>query len=128
MDAVLDDPGAPDLDERFRVAFGAVAGAEPDPGSTYRLAKRGVLRLCERAAVAWGRRGGRVVSVSPGLIDTEMGRLELEHHPIKVQMAEMTPVGAGRAAGRDRAAGPGRRHRAGGGVPVLGRRVVRLRL
>ncbi len=94
MDAVLDDPGAADLDERFRAAF----GSEPDPGSTYRLAKRGVLRRCERAAVPWGRRGGRVVSVSPGLIDTEMGRLELEHHPIKVQMAEMTPVGAHRSS------------------------------
>ena len=82
-----------DLDARFRAAF----GDEPDPGSTYRLAKRGVIRLCERAAVAWGARGGRVVSLSPGLIDTEMGRLELVHNPIKVQMAEMTPVGAGRS-------------------------------
>lgn len=92
MDAVLDDPGAADLDDRFRAAF----GGEPDPGSTYRLAKRGVLRLCERAAVPWGRQGGRVVSISPGLIDTAMGRLELEHHPIKVEMAARTPVGAGR--------------------------------
>jgi NAD(P)-dependent dehydrogenase (short-subunit alcohol dehydrogenase family) len=95
MDGVLDDALAPDLEARFRAAF----GGEPDPGSTYRLAKRGVIRLCERAAVPWGARGGRVVSVSPGLIDTEMGRLELEHHPIKVQMAEMTPVGAGRDGG-----------------------------
>jgi NAD(P)-dependent dehydrogenase (short-subunit alcohol dehydrogenase family) len=94
MDAVLDDPYAPDFDERFRAAF----GSEPDPGSTYRLAKRGVIRACERAAVAWGTRGGRVVSLSPGMIDTEMGRLELEHQPITVQMAEMTPVGAGRSA------------------------------
>ena len=94
MDAVLDDPFAPDLDDRFRAAF----GGEPDPGSTYRLAKRGVIRTCERAAVAWGARGGRVVSLSPGMIDTEMGRLELDHQPIAVQMAQMTPVGAGRSA------------------------------
>ena len=50
------------------------------------------MRLCERAAVPWGARGGRVVSCSPGLIDTAMGRLELVHNPIKTWMAEHTPV------------------------------------
>jgi NAD(P)-dependent dehydrogenase (short-subunit alcohol dehydrogenase family) len=92
MDVVLDDPLAPDLEARFQ----ALAGDAPDPGATYRLAKRGVIRLCERAAVAWGERGGRVVSLSPGLVDTAMGRLELEHNPIKVQLAGMTPVGGDR--------------------------------
>jgi NAD(P)-dependent dehydrogenase (short-subunit alcohol dehydrogenase family) len=89
MDAVLDDPLADDLDARFT----ALAGDAPDAGATYRLAKRGVIRLCERAAVPWGARGGRVLSLSPGLIDTEMGRLELEHQPIKVWLAETTPLG-----------------------------------
>jgi NAD(P)-dependent dehydrogenase (short-subunit alcohol dehydrogenase family) len=36
------------------------------------------------------------VSVSPGLIDTEMGRLELEHNPIKTWLAETTPLGPAR--------------------------------
>jgi NAD(P)-dependent dehydrogenase (short-subunit alcohol dehydrogenase family) len=93
IDAVLDDPLAADLEERFQ----SVADNEPDPGATYRLAKRGVIRLCERAAVAWGAQGGRVVSVSPGLIDTAMGRRELQHNPIKLTMAEMTPVGGERS-------------------------------
>lgn len=93
MDDLLDDPFAADLESRFQ----AVIGDDPDPGTTYRLAKRGVLRLCERAAVSWGAKGGRVVSISPGLIDTAMGRLELVENPIKVEMAEMTPVGAGRS-------------------------------
>lgn len=92
MDKLLDDPADPELLAKFRALVG-----EPDPGSTYRLAKRGVLRLCERAAVPWGARGGRVVSVSPGLIDTAMGRLELEQNPIKYWMAEITPVGGGRS-------------------------------
>ena len=92
MDELLDDPGAADLAPRFR----ALVGGEPDPGATYRLAKRGVIRLCERAAVTWGANGGRVVSVSPGLIDTAMGRLELENNPIKHWMAETTPVGGQR--------------------------------
>ena len=93
MDALLDSPLAADLEPRFH----ALIGAEPDPGITYRLAKRGVIRLCERAAVTWGARGGRVVSVSPGLIDTAMGRLELQNNPIKQWMAEVTPVGGDRS-------------------------------
>ena len=92
MDALLADALAPDLEARFLDA----SGPEPDSGATYRLAKRAVIRICERSAVEWGARGGRVVSLSPGLIDTEMGRLELEHQPIKHWMAEITPVGASR--------------------------------
>jgi len=92
MDAVLDDPLAAGFEDHFE----SLAGAEPDSGATYRLAKRGVIRLCERAAVPWGAVGARVVSLSPGLIDTEMGRLELQHNPIKTWMAEITPVGGDR--------------------------------
>ena len=93
MDDVLADPLAADFDEKFR----SLAGADPDPGATYRLAKRGVIRLCERMAVVWGARGGRVVSLSPGLVDTEMGRLELQHNEIKHWMAGITPVGGDRS-------------------------------
>ena len=92
MDAVCDDPFAPDFETRFC----ELAGAAPDSGATYRLAKRAVIRACERAAAPWGARGGRVVSLSPGLIDTGMGRLELEHNEIKKTMAAMTPVGGDR--------------------------------
>jgi NAD(P)-dependent dehydrogenase (short-subunit alcohol dehydrogenase family) len=88
MDAILDDPLDPGFPERFRSQF----SDEPDSGSTYRLAKRGVIRSCERAAVAWGTKGGRVVSLSPGLIDTSMGQLELAEHPIKEEMARLTPI------------------------------------
>jgi NAD(P)-dependent dehydrogenase (short-subunit alcohol dehydrogenase family) len=92
MDAVCDDPFAPDFEKRFC----GLAGQDPDSGATYRLAKRAVIRACERAAATWGARGGRVVSLSPGLIDTGMGRLELEHNEIKKTMAAMTPVGGER--------------------------------
>ena len=92
LDAVLDDPLAADLEPRYQT----LAGEAPEPGATYRWAKRAVIRLCERAAVAWGTNGGRVVSLSPGLIDTEMGRLELMHNPIKTWMSEITPVGGKR--------------------------------
>ena len=45
------------------------------------------------AAVRWGPRGGRVTSVSPGLIDTPMGRHELEGQPAMQGMLEQTPLG-----------------------------------
>ncbi|CAB4717309.1 unannotated protein [freshwater metagenome] len=93
MDAVLDEPLAADLEARFVSA----AGDEPDAGNTYRLAKRGVIRMCRRAAIEWGAQGGRVISLSPGLIDTEMGRLELQHQPIKQWLAEITPVSGERS-------------------------------
>jgi NAD(P)-dependent dehydrogenase (short-subunit alcohol dehydrogenase family) len=95
VDAVLDAPGAPDIAARYRDAL----GTEPDSGWTYALTKRAVIRLCERAAVPWGARGGRVVSLSPGMIDTEMGRLELERNPVPAQLAATTPVQAGRTDG-----------------------------
>jgi NAD(P)-dependent dehydrogenase (short-subunit alcohol dehydrogenase family) len=67
-------------------------GQPVDSATAYVLAKRGVMRLVERLATPWGAKGGRVVAISPGLIDTPMGRLELERQPIIPQMIELTPV------------------------------------
>jgi NAD(P)-dependent dehydrogenase (short-subunit alcohol dehydrogenase family) len=53
------------------------AGLTDDPGMAYVLAKLGVIRLVRRTAPGWGRRGGRIVSVSPGVVETPMGRLEM---------------------------------------------------
>ena len=88
MDAILDAPLRPDFAERFRSQF----TEDPEPGATYRLAKRGVIRSCERAALDWARNGGGVVSLSPGLIDTDMGQLELANNPVKAGMARITPI------------------------------------
>jgi len=49
-----------------------------DFGSTYGVAKRINQLRVEQAAAPWGARGGRVVSISPGIISTPMGRQELE--------------------------------------------------
>lgn len=65
----------------------------PDPGLAYGWAKRGVVLAAERAAVAWGPKGGRVVSVSPGLIDTDMGRQEMANQPAMQGMLDATPLG-----------------------------------
>jgi NAD(P)-dependent dehydrogenase (short-subunit alcohol dehydrogenase family) len=86
QDAMIDEPMAPDFLDRAAAAFA-------DSGFAYAVAKRGVIRAAGRAAVRWGRRGGRVNSLAPGLIDTPMGRRELEQQPIMKEMLERTPLG-----------------------------------
>jgi NAD(P)-dependent dehydrogenase (short-subunit alcohol dehydrogenase family) len=46
------------------------------PEMAYPAAKRGVIRLVAHEATAFGARGARIVSISPGLIDTAMTRAE----------------------------------------------------
>ena len=48
----------------------------------------------EKAAVAWGARGGRVNSISPGIISTPMGRQELEQGSSEQMqgMLDLSPV------------------------------------
>ncbi|MHB1808630.1 MAG: SDR family NAD(P)-dependent oxidoreductase [Solirubrobacteraceae bacterium] len=71
LDELL-DPAAPDFPGALEARL-PLAGRS---GAAYDLSKRGVVLLCERRAAAWGARGARLVSLSPGPIDTEMGRIE----------------------------------------------------
>jgi NAD(P)-dependent dehydrogenase (short-subunit alcohol dehydrogenase family) len=87
QEALLDDPLAPGFLDR------AVAEVGGDSGFAYALAKVGVVRAVRRAAARWGPLGGRVTSVAPGLIDTPMGRRELEQQPAMQAMLEQTPLG-----------------------------------
>jgi len=64
----------------------------PDPGMAYAWSKAGVQLEAAAAAVRWGPRGGRIVSLSPGLIDTPMGRQEFEQQPIMQQLLDDTPL------------------------------------
>ena len=48
-----------------------------DAAMAYVVAKRAVQVRVEAAALVWGRRGGRVVSLSPGIIATPQGNEEL---------------------------------------------------
>jgi len=65
----------------------------PDSGMAYAWSKKGVQLEAAKAAVKWGPRGGRVVSLSPGLIDTPMGRQEFENQPMMKPMLDNTPLG-----------------------------------
>ena len=90
IDAVLDEPLAVDLVERLRRLEHSPLD---DPAAAYGWAKRGVQRLARRTAVAWGPRGGRVVSLSPGVIDTPMVEKEAAAQPMISFMVEHTPLG-----------------------------------
>jgi NAD(P)-dependent dehydrogenase (short-subunit alcohol dehydrogenase family) len=88
VEPLLDDP----LADGFLAAVERALGQPLDSATAYVLAKRGVTRLAERLATPWGKRGGRTVAISPGLIDTPMGRLELDRQPIIPMMIDVTPV------------------------------------
>jgi NAD(P)-dependent dehydrogenase (short-subunit alcohol dehydrogenase family) len=51
--------------------------ATMDSGAAYGIAKRANQARVQAASITWGRRGGRVVSISPGIIATSMGHEEL---------------------------------------------------
>jgi NAD(P)-dependent dehydrogenase (short-subunit alcohol dehydrogenase family) len=90
VEGVLDEPLAGDfLDRLAQVAGPSIE----DAGLAYMWAKRGVLRLVQREAVRWGPRGGRVCSISPGMIDTPQGRQEAEAQPVMTEMLGRTPLG-----------------------------------
>jgi len=90
VDAALDEPLAPSLLERLHTALGD--GIE-DSGMAYVWAKRGVQRLVQREAVRFGRNGARICSVSPGIIDTPMGREEAAARATNDLLVQHTPLG-----------------------------------
>lgn len=62
------------------------------PQAAYPISKRAVRALAAREAAAFGQRKARVVSLSPGLIDTGMGRAEFAAAAQTQVMLERTPL------------------------------------
>jgi len=87
LDALLDAPLRPDFLDAL---------AQLDPSylgmAAYGISKYGVLRMAIREAPAWGARGARIVSLSPGIIDTGMGRQEYAAQPAMKTIVERTPL------------------------------------
>jgi NAD(P)-dependent dehydrogenase (short-subunit alcohol dehydrogenase family) len=89
-DAALDQPLAPRFLDRLREAVGP---SLEDPGMAYTWAKRGVHRLVRREALSFGRAGARICSVTPGIIDTDMGRQEAEAHEVMAMIVKGSAFG-----------------------------------
>lgn len=88
--AVLDNPLAPDFVERLESLV-----PEQTSLQAYRLTKFAMLRMCRKRAAAWGEKGARIVSMSPGPIDTPMGALESAgpNREVKLSMLRQSPLG-----------------------------------
>ncbi|WP_340315782.1 SDR family oxidoreductase [Rhizorhabdus argentea] len=69
-----------------------VPGADNGLGA-YWLSKRGTQLRIEAAAAAWGRKGARIVSVSPGIMATEMSKSEAEAGSAIDEALSTTPMG-----------------------------------
>jgi NAD(P)-dependent dehydrogenase (short-subunit alcohol dehydrogenase family) len=90
VDAALDEPLDPHVLDRLHAAPGTEI---EDSGMAYVWAKRGVHRLVQREAVRLGRLGARICSVSPGIIDTPMGRQESAARETNDLLVQHTPLG-----------------------------------
>src|SRR5882724_8718634 len=93
QDAELDKLLADPLQDGFLDKVKEAASEDVEnPGAAYSLAKRGVKVFTQREAIRLGPLGARVVSVSPGLIDTPQGRQEAREHPSMAMMLKATPL------------------------------------
>jgi NAD(P)-dependent dehydrogenase (short-subunit alcohol dehydrogenase family) len=90
--AIVDEPTSPSLLDDLDAL-----GLLEHSGLAYAVAKQGVQRLVQRRSKAWGEAGARLLSLSPGIIDTPMGRLEWDNQPV---MAEMVAASALTREGR----------------------------
>jgi NAD(P)-dependent dehydrogenase (short-subunit alcohol dehydrogenase family) len=84
--AVLDDPLAPDFIEKVGRFI------EFDTGLAYQLSKRAVHRMARRLSFAWGAKGARILSLSPGINDTQMNRSEEAKNPVMLDMIKACPL------------------------------------
>jgi NAD(P)-dependent dehydrogenase (short-subunit alcohol dehydrogenase family) len=85
----LDDP----LSDRFFERLEALGVDPNEPQFAYPVSKRGIVRMVRRLAPSWGARGARILSVSPGINDTPMNRLDEERHPIMAEIIKSSPLG-----------------------------------
>jgi len=86
--AVLADPLAPSFFEEL-----AAAGVDVDQSQVaYAYSKHAVLRLIAQRAGRWGAKGARLLSLSPGIVDTGMGRQEAANEPAMAQMTETSAL------------------------------------
>lgn len=78
VETALDDALADGLLDRLRALPG-----EPlaHSGMAYAYAKKALIHYVQQYAMDWGKEGKRLLSISPGLIDTDMGKLEAESDP-----------------------------------------------
>lgn len=59
----------------------------------YNFVKRGVILLTQKNVGKWGEKGARIISVSPGVIETPMGLKAAAEHPDRMEaIKQATPL------------------------------------
>lgn len=81
-DALLLAPDREDIVEKLG------AFCDNNPNQAYDITKRGVRLLASSFAAAYGKKGARINSVSPGVILTEMAKVAAEGHPEQMKFME----------------------------------------
>ncbi|TCM14598.1 NAD(P)-dependent dehydrogenase (short-subunit alcohol dehydrogenase family) [Novosphingobium sp. PhB165] len=87
---ILSDPTHADLASRLAAHLGPQGAT---PSAAYALSKIGLLKYARASASDWGRRGARIVSLSPGMIATPMGKGAYAESPNKARMFARSPLG-----------------------------------
>lgn len=100
IDALLDTPYATDLlDQMEKILVEAGGGVGNKSfnysglsGPAYGLSKRATIRAAAMRSKAWAEKGARLVSISPGIIYTPMGRYEVENGEAAGAVLAQTPL------------------------------------
>ena len=80
------------LDDDLPGRLTAVGIDVDEPNTAYVLSKAGVIRLARNLAPEWGVSGGRIVSLSPGIIDTTMGQLAIDDELSARALIDPAPI------------------------------------
>ncbi len=86
--ALLDDPLAESFLDELEVAL----GREMTAMEGYQFSKFGEIRMARRLVTRFAERGARIVSLSPGIIETPMGELEFRENPQKRVLFQRSPL------------------------------------
>ncbi len=96
IDAILENPLADSFMGAIEQAMMGMGGANSPGGMggiSYTLSKRAIHTMVQRRSQDWGPKGCRIASISPGMIDTFMGRSELANTGGAQELADATPAG-----------------------------------
>ena len=91
-------PATPELREVLKnpLAEGFIekmeAATQGSPNASYPFSKISVIEMVKDLAWVWGEKGARLTSISPGTIDTAMGRAEKEQSQQMALLLQHTPL------------------------------------
>jgi NAD(P)-dependent dehydrogenase (short-subunit alcohol dehydrogenase family) len=96
VEKVLAEPLAPGFMATIGGIINHMGGANSPGGMggiSYSLSKKAVLNICTSRGLTWGPKGARIVSISPGMIATPMGKSEMANTSGAQALLDATPVG-----------------------------------